>query len=756
MAVKRLSRADLEEVTGLNEFDDVEDLEILFNSFNELYSLDGFPKLKRLCCIDNGINRISNLEPVSATLLILNLSDQDITRIENLHLPNLRELFLHRNCIRSMDGLDGVPRLKKLWLCQNQISTIGDMQSVPELEELWLQGNSISSLQGLECLYRLSHLSIAGNLVSSFAELRRLSSLAGLTTLCCQDIHFGRCPVADCEGYKEFVLCHLKQVVTIDGVATSAQALEAAQASHANEVMAFNAMIQEMENSHQQELQSILHKQQARTSHSTVLEREMQDALGELERLVMDGRGAIGKQIKRQQDMLQKNIADLHTNVEDVYASAVKKLERAVDGTKKEYDTAESIFYTLEMVTLATECVLEALCSVASQATSSHSYSSSSMPVIHHPISDNTPDFQSVSKIFSTTGKHGSDAIQPLGLIKLHRVSYKAKQKDETKQRKSQVEKERKSLTRAFTVVRADQLMHIIRDGWNSIQDTVVFCTVPGVAAALHLPDGGSDIKAVNDLQHMCQAGGSDIAAPLLEDSEMDALVEARKMQPLIVLSCNIDLEQSGIKKHLEGPHGHATIRIPSTDAARREMMRELRKARKAVGVEIDHGMGWMYALPFGDSRDRNEQPNSPQNGVTFSSSIIIEYVCLCTSPPIEGGIKGLEQKLEIMMMPSRAHSDWLGKSPSGSDSSSFLSEFDEQIHGEVRKYVDQVLEELEEEQANTFRAADDEMLNKESMLRSLKEELAQERRVQEGLLKDMRGAHGSSSSKQSKGHSGR
>ena len=57
-----------------------------------------------------------------------------------------------------------------------------------------------------------------------------------------------------------------------------------------------------------------------------------------------------------------------------------------------------------------------------------------------------------------------------------------------------------------------------------------------GVAAALHLPDGGSDIKAVNDLQHMCQAGGSDIAAPLLEDSEMDALVEARKMQPLIVL----------------------------------------------------------------------------------------------------------------------------------------------------------------------------------------------------------------------------
>jgi hypothetical protein len=78
-------------VTGLKTFDHLEDLEILFNGFNEFDSLQGLSKLKRLCCnrtmtlkndnysllgIDNGITRISNLEPISLTLTVLNLSDQ--------------------------------------------------------------------------------------------------------------------------------------------------------------------------------------------------------------------------------------------------------------------------------------------------------------------------------------------------------------------------------------------------------------------------------------------------------------------------------------------------------------------------------------------------------------------------------------------------------------------------------------------------------------------------------------------------------
>lgn len=234
----KLSKQDIEEVTGCKEFDNIEDLEILFNNFAEISSLVGFPKLRRLACIDNGIKRISNLEPVSLTLQVLNLSDQDISKIENLNLPHLRELYLHRNYIRSVgsSSLSGCPRLKKLWLCQNQITTIDGLHGVPELEELWLQSNNIVSLEGLACCSALQHLGVAGNHVSDFAEVRRLSSLKSLSVLSFQDIHFGRCPVTDEEGYKEFIACHLPCVEILDGVEVSTEQVADAHMQYAKEV----------------------------------------------------------------------------------------------------------------------------------------------------------------------------------------------------------------------------------------------------------------------------------------------------------------------------------------------------------------------------------------------------------------------------------------------------------------------------------------------------------------------------------------
>jgi Leucine-rich repeat (LRR) protein len=233
-----LSKQDIEEITGFKEFDNIEDLEILFNNFSEISSLIGFPKLRRFACIDNGIQRISNLEPVSLTLQVLNLSDQDISKIENLNLPNLRELYLHRNYIRSVgsSSLSGCPRLQKLWLCQNQIATIDGLQGVPELQELWLQSNNITSLEGLACCPALSHLGLAGNSVSDFSEVRRLSSLPALASLSLQDIHFGRCPVTDEDGYKEFVACHLPRVQVLDGVEVSSDQVDDAHMLYAKEV----------------------------------------------------------------------------------------------------------------------------------------------------------------------------------------------------------------------------------------------------------------------------------------------------------------------------------------------------------------------------------------------------------------------------------------------------------------------------------------------------------------------------------------
>lgn len=77
--------------TGIQQCESITDLEILFNSFDEIACLEvcmNLRKLTRKLCIDfasqthlfsvldNGLKRISNLQPVSLTLQSLTLCDQ--------------------------------------------------------------------------------------------------------------------------------------------------------------------------------------------------------------------------------------------------------------------------------------------------------------------------------------------------------------------------------------------------------------------------------------------------------------------------------------------------------------------------------------------------------------------------------------------------------------------------------------------------------------------------------------------------------
>ena len=144
--------------------------------------------------------------------------------MENLTLPNLRELFLHRNRISKLGNLSGCPLLRRLWLFQNQLEQIQGLHAVPELEECWLQANQISKLTGLEGCNRLQSLGLAGNPIFDFREMKRLSICSALRIVTFSDIHFGRCPVVDEAGYKEFVILHLPQVHVLDGIVITKEA----------------------------------------------------------------------------------------------------------------------------------------------------------------------------------------------------------------------------------------------------------------------------------------------------------------------------------------------------------------------------------------------------------------------------------------------------------------------------------------------------------------------------------------------------
>ena len=111
----------LQEVCGNEDLETVEEVEIIFNAIAEISNLDRCINLRSLSLIGVGLKRISNLACVGHCLERLSLSGNAITKIENLYLPNLRELYLHQNAIWRIEGFEGCPKLQRLWLTENRI-----------------------------------------------------------------------------------------------------------------------------------------------------------------------------------------------------------------------------------------------------------------------------------------------------------------------------------------------------------------------------------------------------------------------------------------------------------------------------------------------------------------------------------------------------------------------------------------------------------------------------------------------------------
>ena len=101
----------------------------------------------------------------------------------------------------------------------------------------------IVNLDGLETNVGLSSLGLAGNLIKDFSELKKLVLLPKLKELSISDIHFGRCPIANESGLREFVCCYLNQVSVFDGVTITDEKLANAEEIFFREVFYLTALM---------------------------------------------------------------------------------------------------------------------------------------------------------------------------------------------------------------------------------------------------------------------------------------------------------------------------------------------------------------------------------------------------------------------------------------------------------------------------------------------------------------------------------
>ncbi|KAI3984913.1 hypothetical protein MKX01_004681 [Papaver californicum] len=202
-----LTQKALTDVSCLSEFENLEKLDLAFNSLssleglsscinlkwlsvvqNKLESLKGIERLSKLQVLNAGKNKLKSMTEVSHLISVraLILNDNEISTICKLDQKELNTLVLSRNPIRKVgDSLVKAKAITKLSLSNCQLENIGSsFKSLAELKEVRLAHNEITIVPSeLALNTRLQNLDLGNNSISNWSALKALSSLHNLKNL---------------------------------------------------------------------------------------------------------------------------------------------------------------------------------------------------------------------------------------------------------------------------------------------------------------------------------------------------------------------------------------------------------------------------------------------------------------------------------------------------------------------------------------------------------------------------------------------
>ncbi|CAB9524461.1 leucine rich repeat [Seminavis robusta] len=141
--------------------------------------LEGFKHLQLLELYDNMVEELKNLNDgedgtPGSTLTVLDMSYNVIRDMDPVSFcPNLTELYLANNKLKTMAGLKGLSKLRKIDLGANRIRIMDaeELSGLVSLEELWLGKNKIEKIEGLENLKNLRRLDVQSNRITQVENL---------------------------------------------------------------------------------------------------------------------------------------------------------------------------------------------------------------------------------------------------------------------------------------------------------------------------------------------------------------------------------------------------------------------------------------------------------------------------------------------------------------------------------------------------------------------------------------------------------
>ncbi|XP_063250260.1 leucine-rich repeat-containing protein 23 [Prinia subflava] len=160
-------------------------------------------------------NQITDLEGITHPLLAnLSLKENKIQTVLGLsqdQLFSLQVLELRGNQLKTTAGL-GVSKLKKLYLAKNTICSLEGLEEFEQLETLHLRDNKLEALDGFsDSMKCLQYLNLRSNGIKSFQEVEKLQVLPMLQALVLMDN-----PCAEEPDYRLQVLSRLSQLQRLD------------------------------------------------------------------------------------------------------------------------------------------------------------------------------------------------------------------------------------------------------------------------------------------------------------------------------------------------------------------------------------------------------------------------------------------------------------------------------------------------------------------------------------------------------------
>jgi uncharacterized protein (TIGR03067 family) len=190
LALLRLSKNQVTDVTPLKDLTNLQSLDLADNKIADATPLKGLTKLQYL---ELSNNQVADVEPLGGltSLSALYLSGNKISDLAPLaKLSKLASLSLGHNQIRTIDALAQVTKLTTLDLKDNQIEDLTPLTKQTEISLLMLERNKISDLAPLVALAKADaegqkrfapylRLYLAGNPLSEEAKSSQLGALKG-------------------------------------------------------------------------------------------------------------------------------------------------------------------------------------------------------------------------------------------------------------------------------------------------------------------------------------------------------------------------------------------------------------------------------------------------------------------------------------------------------------------------------------------------------------------------------------------------